>query len=217
MAEMATRKLTPVPTGLVLHSPVCYDFVVRLFTLGREGSFREKLLRLARLAPGEHVLDVGCGTGTLAIAAKRQVGPSGAVCGIDASAEMLVRACKKAGKAGVEVVFKDGAAQALPFADTQFDAVLSTLMLHHLPGKARQQCAGEIRRVLKPGGRVLAVDFGAPAREGRGFLTHFRRHGHVDLATIIAVLAEAALNVVESGPVGTRNLQFVLATKSCRA
>jgi ubiquinone/menaquinone biosynthesis C-methylase UbiE len=181
--------------------------------LGREGAFRKKVLRLARLQPGEAVLDIGCGTGTLAIAAKRHVGPRGTVYGIDASPEMLARADKKARKASVEVVLSNAIAQALPFPDAQFDAVLSTVMLHHLPRKARAQCAAEIRRVLRPSGRVLVVEFGSAAREQQGFLAHFHRHGHVKLADVVALLSEAGLSIVEIGPVGVRDLQFVLASR----
>ena len=92
--------------GLVLHAAATYDFLIWLATLGREQTFRERMLRLAHLRTGEAVLDVGCGTGSLAIAAKRQVGASGTVCGLDASPEMIARAVKKAKKAGVEVGFK---------------------------------------------------------------------------------------------------------------
>jgi ubiquinone/menaquinone biosynthesis C-methylase UbiE len=212
--KMADLNATAGTTGRVLHAAASYDLLVWLFTLGRERAFREKILRLARLEPGDSVLDVGCGTGSLAIVAKRQVGTAGMVHGIDPSPEMLARADNKARKAGIEVGFTNAAAQALPFPDAQFDVVLSTLMLHHLPRKGRQQCVGEIRRVLKPGGRVLAVDFGASAREareGRGFLAHFHRHGHVKLHDINALLSEAGFSVVASGAVGTRDLQFVLA------
>jgi len=201
----------PASPGLVMHAAARYDLTVWLMTLGRERPFREKILQLARLQPGEIVLDVGCGTGTLAIAAKRCVGPAGAVYGIDASPEMLARAHNKARKAGSTVVFKQAAAQELPFPDAQFDAVLTTLMLHHLPRAAREQCAREMARVLKPGGRVLAVDFSAPAREQRGFLSHFHRHGHVNLDDIVGVLGGAGLSIVESGPAGFRDLQFAIA------
>ncbi len=209
---MTDRNLTPSTTGMVLHSAARYDLLVWLVTLGREREFREKVLRLARLEPGESVLDVGCGTGTLAIAAKRHVGPTGTVYGIDASPEMIARANKKASKAGIDVVFENGLAQALPFPDGQFDTVVSTLMLHHLPHTARQQCASEMRRVLRLGGRVLAVDFGSAARKTRRFLAHFHRsHGHVKLSDMIAVLSGAGLSLVDSGAVGIRDLQFVLA------
>ena len=106
VTKTADQNETPSAKGAVLHSAALYDLQVWLVTLGRERAFREKILRLARLPPGEAVLDVGCGTGTLAIAAKRHVGPTGAVYGIDASPEMLARAGKKARKAGVDVVLK---------------------------------------------------------------------------------------------------------------
>jgi ubiquinone/menaquinone biosynthesis C-methylase UbiE len=217
MKSTVERNLTAGTSGSVLHAATGYDWLVWLVTLGRERIFREKVLRLARLEPGESILDVGCGTGTLAIAAKRHVGPTGSVHGIDASPEMITRASRKARKAGLEVLFENALAEALPFPDAQFDAVLTTIMLHHLPRKPRQQCAREIRRVLKPRGRVLAVDFARAARQRRSVIGHFHRHGHVELGDIIAVLSEAGLKTLESGALGISNLQFVLAEPSCRA
>lgn len=203
----------PRTSGIVLHSPVLYDITVWLAFLGKERAFREKVLNLGRVTSGESVLDVGCGTGTLAIAAKKRVGVGCSVDGLDPSMEMLARAEEKARKAGVDVVFKRGVAEALPFADAQFDVVLSSVMLHHLPQKARKQCVTEIRRVLKPDGRVLVVDFEGFSDQKRGLLSHFHRpHGHVRAQDIAALLADAGLQIVESGPVGIRDLQFVLAT-----
>ena len=214
VTDTAQRNLAP---GLVLHKAALYDLTVWLFTLGRESDLRRRILHLARLEPGQRVLDVGCGTGTLAIAAKRHVGRTGVVCGIDASPQMIARANRKAKRAGVEVLFGTGAAQAMPFPDAQFDVVLNTLMLHHLPRRGRQQCASETRRVLKPGGRVLAVDFGERERSRVGFLGRFHRHGATGIGEVKALLSEADLRIVESGAVEAGSLQFVLAEAGFRS
>jgi ubiquinone/menaquinone biosynthesis C-methylase UbiE len=196
--------------GSVLHWATGYDLLVWLMTFGREARFRERILRFARLRTGEIVLDIGCGTGSLAILAKRQVGLTGTVYGIDASPEMITRADRKAKKAGVDVTFNNGAAQDLPYTDAQFDVVLSTLMLHHLSRDARAQCAREVRRVLKPGGRVLAVDF-APAAQHGGILAHLHRRAHSDLSDIVALFRDEGFSIAESGAVGLQDMQFVVA------
>jgi ubiquinone/menaquinone biosynthesis C-methylase UbiE len=183
---------------------------VWLLTHGRPRAFRDKLIDLARLEPGESVLDVGCGTGSLAIAAKHRVGSTGKVFGIDPSPEMIARAGSTARKAGAEVSFQNAVAEALPFEDAQFDVVLSTLMLHHLPRPVRQQFAGEVRRVLAPGGRLLVVDF-AQAQQTGSILAHFHRHGHVKPKDMEALLDNAQLCRLESGAVGISSLQYVLA------
>jgi ubiquinone/menaquinone biosynthesis C-methylase UbiE len=201
--------MAPRTNGLIIRWAARYDVLAWLFTRGRERELRERIIGLAGLKPGEAVLDIGCGTGTLAIAATRHVGPSGTVHGVDASPPMISRANWKAKKAGVNVVFGLAAAERLPYPDHRFDAALSTLMLHHLPRTTREQCAREIWRVLKPGGRVLAVDFGG--RQHKGVLAHFHRHGHVDVQKIRELLATAGLTVVNSGSVGMNDLHFVLA------
>ncbi len=194
--------VAPVTKGHVMRSSArFYDLMVWLLTLGREQPFRERLLELARLQPGESVLDVGCGTGTLAIAARRRVGPRGSVQGIDASPEMIARATRKANKAGADVTFRTAVVEALPFPDHHLDVVLSTLMLHHLPRPTREQSAREIRRVLKAGGRVLAVDFGMPGRHRKGIISHLHRRGHLAPDKVIELMSASGLTVVESGPV----------------
>lgn len=216
MTQAFDGNATPAKTGIILHRAAGYDLLVWIMTLGREQAFRESMLRFARLQPGETVLDVGCGTGSLAIAAKRQVGRAGKVYGLDASPEMIARAENKARKAGVDLKFQNALAQSLPFTNARFDVVLTTLMLHHLPRKARQELAHEVRRVLRPGGRVLAIDFGEASRNRKSFIDHFhRRHGYAELQEVVALLSDAGMNVAESGPVGMRDLQFVLATAPC--
>lgn len=191
-------------TGRLIHSAGGYDLLVWLLLLGRERAFRDRLVRLARLERGESVLDIGCGTGSLAIAAKRRVGPSGSVDGVDASPEMIARARRKARRAGTEVSFSHGDVTELPFPSDQFNVVLSTMMLHHLPAGAREQCMRELRRVLRPGGRALVVDFG----EARGL----HRRDRVALHDLVRLPREAGLTINESGPVGVLGLNFVLAT-----
>lgn len=217
MSNAGKQSAASGTTGIVLHRAFLYDVFLWVVSLGRERVYRGKTLDLADLKPGESVLDIGCGTGTLAIAAKQRVGPTGRVYGVDASREMLARATRKATKAGAEVVFQTGLVERLPFPDGQFEAVLSTVMLHHLGRKARQQCADEVRRVLKPGGRVLAVDFVKPEQGKKGLLDHFHHHGYIDPHDLSALLTEAGLRTLKSGAVGIGDLHFVLASAPCRA
>jgi ubiquinone/menaquinone biosynthesis C-methylase UbiE len=197
-------------TGRVLHSAGAYDWLAWLLLGGRERAFRERILELGQVTAGNAVLDVGCGTGTLAVLAKERVGPSGAAHGIDASPEMIARARRKAERAGLAVSFEEAVVEDLPFPGQTFDAVLSTLMLHHLPRSVREQCAREMRRVARPGGRIVIVDFGA--RSGRGsILERFHRYGRIEPAEVERVLTEAGLRVDESGPMGLHDLHFVVA------
>src|SRR5215813_11963923 len=98
MTKAEEQHSSPAMGGIILHTPRFYDFLAWVLMRGREGAFRERVLDLARLKPGESVLDVGCGTGTLGIAAKQRVGPTGSVQGIDASPEMIARANAKGRK-----------------------------------------------------------------------------------------------------------------------
>jgi ubiquinone/menaquinone biosynthesis C-methylase UbiE len=203
---------TPATKGLVLHSHArYYDVVVRLLTLGHGGNLHERLVELAGLAPEETVLDVGCGTGSLALAAKARVGAGGTVHGIDASKEMIGQASRKAQRRRLPVDFRIATVEALPFPDRSFDVVFSTLMLHHLPRPLRRACAGEITRVLKPGGRVLMADFQAPARRRGGWLARLHRHGSVKVEEVHELLVGTGFRVLKSGHVGVGDLHFTLA------
>lgn len=211
MSSSIQAKQNRVASGIILHRAFSYDLLLFLLTLGRETSLRRRILRRAHLLTGERVLDIGCGTGTTAIEAAKIVGAGGSVTGIDASQEMIARARKKAMRSGSEVEFAQAFVESLPFFDAQFDVVVSTLMLHHLSGKVRRQCAAEIRRILKPGGRVLAVDF-TTTPGTRGVIAHFHRHGHISFDELAGMFRDAGLNVVESGAVGISDLHFVLAS-----
>lgn len=202
----------PATKGLVLHSHArYYDFVARLLTLGHGGNLHERLADLAELAPGETVLDVGCGTGSLALAAKARVGAGGTAHGIDASREMIGRASRKAQRRRISVDFRIASVEALPFPDHSFDVVFNTLMLHHLPRPLRRACVVEITRVLRPGGRVLVADFRAPARQRGGWLARLHRHGSVTAEEVRELLTSTGFDVLQSGDVGVGDLHFTLA------
>lgn len=137
-----------------------FDPMVRGFM--RERRFKERLLEQARIEPGQRVLDVGCGTGTLAVWAKRLV-PGAEVVGLDGDEEVLARGRRKAADAGVDVQLDRGLSYDLPYEDGSYDRVLSSLFFHHLKPDAKETTAREIARVLRPGGELHVADFGPPA------------------------------------------------------
>jgi ubiquinone/menaquinone biosynthesis C-methylase UbiE len=205
-------KLESTATGLVIHSPVGYDLRFWLRTRGRERAFRKRLVGIARLEPGESVLDIGCATGSLALAAKRRVGETGVVHGIEPSPAMLARARRRAARARLPVTFHEAVAQELPFADGTFDAVLCTLVLHQLPHDSWRPALEEMRRVLRLGARLLLVDI---STDGSRSTPH--SHGHFDLERLAPLVTRAGFAVSESGPVEFRlrrfdRLRYFLAT-----
>lgn len=211
---MTTNDTKPAPKSLVLHSMAgYYDLLAAFLTLGRERELRARLAALANIGPGESVLDAGCGTGSLAIAAKRLAGVTGTVIGVDASPEMIDHARRKARRAGADVDFQIARAESLPFPDASFDVVLSTLMMHHLPRAVRELFAAEILRVLRPDGRVLVVDFEKPSNTRGGLISRLHRHGHVPLRDVVDLLGRTGLGVGEMGSVGVSDLRYALATK----
>jgi demethylmenaquinone methyltransferase/2-methoxy-6-polyprenyl-1,4-benzoquinol methylase/phosphoethanolamine N-methyltransferase len=157
------------------------------------------MLDKAGLKPGSRVLDVGCGTGSLALKAKERVGSTGMVAGIDASPEMIEVALEKARRAGVEIDFRLEVVEKLPFADQTFDTVLSSLMMHHLPDDLKRQGLAEIRRVLKPGGSLVIVDFKRPETRLSRLLMPFMLHHSipVGIQDLGALLADAGFESIE--------------------
>jgi ubiquinone/menaquinone biosynthesis C-methylase UbiE len=158
---------------------------------------------------------VGCGPGRLAIAAGTAAGPAGEICGIDPAPEMVELARRKAAQATARTRFEVGVIEALPFPDEHVDVVLSSLMLHHLPDALKRRGLAEIHRVLKPAGRLVAVDFGATPREGLGHLLCVLRlrTGWDHAERLRAMAREAGFEAVEMGPTGHRALAFVRGRK----
>ena len=186
--------------GLILQGGWRYDlhgwFLDMCLFRGKGRELRQRTRTLARLQPGEQVLDVGCGTGTLALEVARRVGRTGLVSGIDPSSEQIERARAKAARRHVPVEFQVGVIEQLTFPDQTFDVVLSTLMMHHLPAPLKRQGLAEIARVLKPEGRLVLADF-TRKQDRAGLAARFHAGGS-SLQDLAALVKYAGFSQVET-------------------
>lgn len=176
--------------GHTLGRPRLYDAFVDVFFLGRRRATFQALIAAAGVQPGQGVLDVGCGTGYFARLLARAVGPEGLVVGIDPSPEMISYASRKAGRPS-NCRFQVGTAESLDFPAERFDVVVSSLMLHHLPEELRVPALREMRRVLRPGGRLLVAEAQVP-RHGLGWRLLARMHGYDRMARMVPHLEPLA-------------------------
>jgi ubiquinone/menaquinone biosynthesis C-methylase UbiE len=189
----------PVQTeGRLIRWASWYDRVTNLMTLGQSKRLRAMTIELAALQPGERVLDVGCGTGAVTLPAKQQVGAGGYVAGIDPAPEMIDVARQKAQRMGLEIDFRTGVIEALPFPDASFDVVTASLMMHHLPAPLRVTGLAEIYRVLKPGGRLLIADLSSDPSRRQHLLQALAMHqaGTFGLADLRQPLRQAGFKQV---------------------
>lgn len=167
-----------------------YDLMARLYGMGR---VYHTLIEQAELGGCERVLEIGCGTGNLSVRAKR-AHPAVEVVGCDPDPKALQRAQRKTrGLNGVR--FEHAYAQRLPYADGEFDRVLSSMMLHHLDDDAKTAAAAEVFRVLRPGGRLHLVDVGGEMTDHDGLLARRMMRSHYvagNLGDAIPRLLQAA-------------------------
>lgn len=149
------------------------DWLIRLYDplcrwiLG-ERAVKQRLVELADLRPGQRALDVGCGTGTLALMLA-EAQPEAEIVGLDGDPRALAIARGKPCPGG-KVSFDEGMSFALPYPDASFDRATSSLMLHHLTTANRERTLREIARVLRPGGGLAVLDFGVPGGGWGGFV-----------------------------------------------
>jgi ubiquinone/menaquinone biosynthesis C-methylase UbiE len=169
-----------------------YDPFTKL--LGVE-AFHRRLINQATISPRHRVLDIGCGTGNLAILIKR-LNPAVQVVGIDPDPKALARARRKAQRRGTEIQFDQGFSEQLPYPDASFDRVFSAFMLHHVRPEAKPVTLRETFRVLKPGGSLHLVDFDEGERLSGGFhgflasIFH-SRHGSSPHNTVLVLMQHA--------------------------
>jgi len=160
---------------------------------------------------------VGCGSGNLTLTAKKYVGLSGSVYGIDAAPEMIEVARKKAARLNLKAVFEVALIEQLPYPDASFDVVISRLVIHHLPDDLKRRGFAEMFRVLKPGGCVFLADFKPPTNP---ILSHVAAAlvGHQmmmqsKVESIAPLLTEAGFVDVTSGQTRSPFLAFVSGRK----
>jgi ubiquinone/menaquinone biosynthesis C-methylase UbiE len=139
-----------------------YDFVVKWTT--REKLFKNALVEQAQIATNHRVLDLACGTGTLAILLKTNA-PQSKIVGIDGDPKILKMAKEKARAGNFEIEFDEGMSFDLPYRHDSFDRVVSSLFFHHLTRENKLKTFSEIKRVLKPRGELHVADWGLPANQ----------------------------------------------------
>ena len=136
-----------------------YDLITRALSYGRDAAWKRRLVSLSGARPGVRALDLACGTGDIAFALQRR---GCRVVGVDVTVRMIEIARRKATKSVPSVTFLVGDMMALPFADGAVDLVTIGYGMRNVP--QIQPAIDEIRRVLRPGGAVLALDFDRPDR-----------------------------------------------------
>jgi len=198
MATIAESRKTFIPGMGVRWLLPLYDPFTRLLGLDRA---RHALVEQAALHPSHRVLDIGCGTGTLAVLIKRLY-PGVEVVGVDPDEKALARASRKARRAGVAIQFDRGFSDSLAYAATSFDRVFSSFMFHHLERGGKERTLREIRRVLDEGGRLHLLDFGGP-ESGRhrwripGLHSHRRLRDNAE-GMVLALMTDAGFTDVNS-------------------
>lgn len=136
-----------------------YDPVVRLTM--RDERFKARLVGQAALHPGQRVLDLGCGTGTLTVMLKKAC-PGAEVAGLDVDRDVLAVARARAAAEGLDIDFREALATDPPFGADSFDRVLSSLLFHHLRPADKRRALGKVLELLKPGGELHVADWGRP-------------------------------------------------------
>jgi ubiquinone/menaquinone biosynthesis C-methylase UbiE len=219
MVEQVSDRYVPAAGHAVL-TPL-YDAVNAIAM--RQGRWRPRLVeRAVGSGAPTRILDLGCGTGEMALAIAR-ASQAVTVIGVDGDAEVLRRAAAKARAEGVELELHEALAGSIPLADADVDCVVSTLMFHHLAPTAKRAALAEARRVLAPGGKLLICDVGRasdPLMRGAFFAVQLldgfantREHARGALPDIVSNAGFSAVTVFGRYRTGGGTLDLIEALR----
>jgi ubiquinone/menaquinone biosynthesis C-methylase UbiE len=204
--------------GRAVFTPI-YD-AVNALTM-RQGLWRPRLVERAVDSAGSiRILDLGCGTGAMALAIAR-ASPGVTVIGVDGDPDVLERAHEKAQAEGITLELHQALADRLPVPDASVDCVVSTLVFHHLAPSMKRAALAEARRVLVPGGRLLICDIGRASDPimRAAFLAvqlldgfaNTREHARGELPAIVSHAGFSSVTVIDRYRTGGGTLELLQA------
>lgn len=191
-----------------------YDLLWRILSMGRAERTHLATLELAGFRPEDDLLDIGCGTGSLVLAADQRLGATGTLVGLDVEPGMIEQAEAKAAKVASNATFAIGAITAVPYPDGSFDVVTSSLMLHHVADDEHAAGFAELHRVLRPGGRIVVADINLAQRSSVSRV-HGVRHPTEDTVRrdVPQHLEAAGFRIVGAGQHRFKALSYVIGEK----
>jgi SAM-dependent methyltransferase len=193
--------------------PRIYDALLFALTRGKEDAYRRTIIDIAGIGSGSHVLDIGCGTGTQAVIMAARVQPGGSVTGLDVNPNMVAAARRKTRRATGSITIVEGDCTAVPFADGRFDVVTVTTVLHMLSEADQAICLAEAKRVLKPDGRLLLIDYAGDTGSRRHLSARHGPHGKFDLHRLRDSVAALGMHEIETGELGWLSLSYIAARR----
>ena len=193
-----------------------YDVIVNVITMGKAKSIHQQTVELAALQPVQTVLDIGCGTGFLLLEAEKVIGHQGTAVGLDVEPAMIEQAKRRAVKNHSHATFGVASIDQIPYPDNSFDVAIQSLVFHHLTEAQKTDGLMELKRVLKPNGRLLIVDLN-PSQ--RGLATSLPGHNQLDQvdhvrSEVVERMKAAGFSNIQSGPHPNKQLSYAIGEKS---